>query len=400
MPPTPLAQELLDSIVDQVQERITLKACSLVASSFVVSSQRRLFRSVCLSLYGPGSRKQPEGTNHLTVSMTFQNALHLFTMSSHLGTYVRDLHLGLYPAFTSHYDVVETVLRITSSRITLLGIFGLDSFDWNSIPTSLTTLLTNIVLRPTVQSLCLEHIRGVPSSFILCPSFSVVSLYFISIEEDTDTTSTSPFIPSPPDPARSRDLEHLVVTPPPASTGHQGSPAIEMDMQGRLTGLRKLSLLYLPVSPDKRWKHFLLQSDVQQTLRHLELSFLVGSIPELGLPSFLALRTLEIGLAIANVGVGRILDSVLANIHTSAPVLECLSLTLKLWASGSWPHHCDPCPSFASLDFVNRLPRLGQVHFSLDLNGGPQTLGLGFKQFIGYKFPGPKEAGILTCSIT
>ncbi|KAJ7138332.1 hypothetical protein C8R44DRAFT_868637 [Mycena epipterygia] len=254
MSPGPLAQELLDSIVDYVQERGTLKACSLAARSFVVSSQRRLFRSLCLFIRVPN--QPPRGTDHLTVSMTFQNALHVFTMSSHLGSYVRNLYIGLVHHLQD-YGLVESALRIVS-KITLLGIFGVGGpYDWSTISTSLTTLLKDITLRPTVRSLYLENIRAVPSSFILCPSFRVLSLHFTSVEGDI--ASTSPFIPPSLVPSRSHYLEHLVLTA--ACPGHPGSRAIE-NMQGRLTGLRKLSLLGLHAGPTKRWKDFLLRFDV------------------------------------------------------------------------------------------------------------------------------------------
>ncbi|KAJ7138325.1 hypothetical protein C8R44DRAFT_728471 [Mycena epipterygia] len=68
MPPTPLAPEVLDVIIDEVQERVMLKACSLAAGSFVVSSQRHLFQSLCLCMRIP-SQRTPKGTDHLTVSM-------------------------------------------------------------------------------------------------------------------------------------------------------------------------------------------------------------------------------------------------------------------------------------------------------------------------------------------
>ncbi|KAJ7138352.1 hypothetical protein C8R44DRAFT_976096 [Mycena epipterygia] len=392
MSPGPLAQELLDSIVDHVQERGTLKACSLAARSFVVSSQRRLFRSLCLFIRVPS--QPPRGTNHLTVSMTFQNALHVFTMSSYLGSYVRHLYIGLVHHLQD-YGLVESALRIVS-KITLLGIFGVGgTYDWSTIPPSLATLLKDIALRPAVRSLYLENIRAVPSSFILCPSFRVLSLYFASVEGDI--ASTSPFISPSLVPLRSHHLEHLVTA---ASPGHPGSRAIE-NMQGRLTGLRKLSLLGLYARPDKPWMPFLLQSDVQRSLRHLELSF-IGKIPELGLPPLLALRSLEIGFSInttrlsgaVNSSIELALESALTNIHTVSPLLESLSLTIQQWNSASWPQGGDPLPSFASLDL---LPALQEVHCSLDAGGYPVQAG--FEQSMGRKFPGPKEAGMLTCSI-
>ncbi|KAJ7138333.1 hypothetical protein C8R44DRAFT_767250 [Mycena epipterygia] len=135
MPPTPLAQEMLDCIVGRVQERRTLKACSLVARSFVFPSQQQLFRSVC-SFTDQLYCRSPTRTNHLTTFMTFDNALPLFTMSPHLANHVRELYIILI--FSQDcLRAAESVLRLCS-RIVLLGICSNGgTLSWASIPASL-----------------------------------------------------------------------------------------------------------------------------------------------------------------------------------------------------------------------------------------------------------------------
>ncbi|KAJ7138334.1 hypothetical protein C8R44DRAFT_976089 [Mycena epipterygia] len=235
---------------------------------------------------------------------------------------------------------------------------------------------------------------GVPSSFILFPPFNALLLDEISVKEDI--SSSSPFVPPPLDPAHSSNLEHLVVT---ATESPDIIYAIEMDTRGYLAGLYRLSILsiYHPRT-DGCWKRFLLQSDVQKTLKHLELSF-TGNIPELVLPSFLALTSLEIefGTCTYNGGLPPNVESALTNIHTVAPLLEYLSLTIKQGGSILWHQECDPYPAFASHDFVKRLPALREVHCALNRHGYLHEWG--FEQHMEKKFPGIKEAGILTCSI-
>ncbi|KAJ7138313.1 hypothetical protein C8R44DRAFT_868619 [Mycena epipterygia] len=392
--PADLAQELLDSIVDQVQDIKALKACSLVARSLVVSSQRHLFRSLCLFQVVGAMIPQvrPRGSDHLTVLTSFENAFRLFTMSPHLGSYVRELYLGLIWLRDVDANLVERVLCM-ASKMTFLGIFShAGPFDWNEIPPSVTCLLRNITHRPTVRARSFERFIHVPSSFILSPSLRALSLYNIEIIDDL--TSTSLFIPTP---RNASHLEDLVITVAPS---YSTKSAMDMDMHGHLAGLRNLSLLDIYGMQDARFMSFLLDSVFYPALEHLELAFL-WDIPVLSFPSLPALRSLEIGIEfdmdVPATSLPPTLFSALATIHTTAPLLERLSLTVKQWYSmGAWPQRSAPCPLFASLHFAKRLPRLRHLRCSLHTEGYAQT---GFERHMGDKFPGPKEAGILTCSV-
>ncbi|KAJ7123385.1 hypothetical protein C8R44DRAFT_980803 [Mycena epipterygia] len=394
MPPTHLAQELLDCIVGEVQDRPTLKAWSLVARSFTGSSQPRLFRSLCLFADRLEFHPNLLRINRLTAFMSFDRALELFTICPHLGSYAKGMHLGLINS--QDFGVVESVLRM-ASQITVLGIFGdratSGRLHWGSIPVSLTALLKEIALRPTVRSMSLRWIADIPSSLILVPSFRTLTLYDVSIEEDI--TSTSPFIPPPLHPTHSSDLEVLVITPA-RSQVHKS--AIQMNMAGHLTGLRKLSVPGILSNDPAGWMPFMLKSDFRHTLKHLELSFaFTASTLVLELPPFPVLTSLELEFDIDYPVLPDTLDSALSNLHTVAPLLEYLSVTLKGWiARGTWVKNCEPYPLFASLDFMRRLPALREVHCSLAVQHCDDT---GFEQHMGDKFSGPKEAGILTCSI-
>ncbi|KAJ7138344.1 hypothetical protein C8R44DRAFT_728485 [Mycena epipterygia] len=200
-------------------------------------------------------------------------------------------------------------------------------------------------------------------------------------------SSKSPFIPSPLNACHSSSLEHLAITP---ARPIYGKSVLEMDMRRHLKGLRKLSLIDI-FDQDKRWVPFLLEPVLHPTLQHLELSF--QTVPELALPPFPALRYLKIAYSIYKRRPFT-LDSALGNIHTNAPLLKCLSLTLKLCTSPSWGH---PCPAFASLDFVQQFPALRRVQCWLYPNGYWQEDE--FEQYMGRIFPGRKETGILPCSI-
>ncbi|KAJ7123409.1 hypothetical protein C8R44DRAFT_783768 [Mycena epipterygia] len=398
--PAYLAQELLDCIVGEVQDRKTLKAWSLVARSFTGSSQRRLFRSLCLFTGRLEIHPTLLGIDHLTALTSFERALELFTItwvagiSPHLGSYAKGMHLGLINS--QDFGVVESVLRM-APQITVLGIFGNRAtsgrLHWGSFPVSLAALMKEIALRPTVRSMILRWIAGVPSSLILVPSFRALTLHDVSIEEDI--TSTSPFISPLLHPAQSSDLEVLVITPA-CSQVHKS--AIQMDTSGHLTGLRKLSLPGILSDDPAGWMPFMLKSDFRHTLKHLELLFVfTASNLVRELPPFPALTSLELVFVIYDPILPDTLDAALSNLHTVAPLLEYLSVALKGWiAHGTWAKNCEPYPLFASLDFMKRLPALREVHCSLAIKDCVDT---GFEQHMGDKFSGPMEAGILTCSI-
>ncbi|KAJ7138317.1 hypothetical protein C8R44DRAFT_848162 [Mycena epipterygia] len=234
-------------------------------------------------------------------------------MSSHLAIYVRHLHIGLVKHHRD-YGLVESALRIAASKITLFRIFynGVP-FDWNIIPPNLATLLNDIVLQPTT------HLFG-----------------------------THPAHP-------------LILHPSPviqAPRKNHSNPAIGMHIHGHLKGLRKLSLLDIS-NPDTRWMPLVLEPAIHPTLQHLELSS-----PETH-PS-LAPSPLISGVGILHphsayrprVRVGQyshrgpsprrfVGDRKAIAIHFLAPGMRSMPV---------------------SLGFVERLPSLHEVHFSLNRN--------------------------------
>lgn len=112
------------------------------------------------------------GSDNYIVITSFEKALDLFTMSPHLGDYVRD---GLNPFHDRRAE--ESVLRVLrmTSNITLLGVVSNGgTFGWDMIPRTMGSLLADTAHGPTVRSMSLERFTGVPTSFILSPSLRVL----------------------------------------------------------------------------------------------------------------------------------------------------------------------------------------------------------------------------------
>ncbi|KAJ7132462.1 hypothetical protein C8R44DRAFT_774075 [Mycena epipterygia] len=319
MPPARLAQELLDCIIDQVQDRKTLKPCSLVARSLAGSSQRRIFRAFCLAtnahIY---SRILLEPHHRAMLFMTFEKALNLFTIAPHLGSFATDVHLGLIqphdPNDTRCDDlsVVESILRMVP-QLTVFGIFHntSDSLHWSRFPASFASLLKHTALRPTIRSMRLERIRGVPSSLILVPPFRALALYYVTIEKDIKSTP-------PVNAAYFNNLDNLTI-----QLRSDCNEFVLETVMHHLAGLRKLSLVS---TEDERCMRFLVEANFRQSLEHLELSFNpdINPIVMLELPPFRALKSLKIEFAGFTPVLPPRLKLVLDDIHTVAPLLQYL----------------------------------------------------------------------------
>ncbi|KAJ7094114.1 hypothetical protein C8R44DRAFT_890480 [Mycena epipterygia] len=168
-----------------------------------------------------------------------------------------------------------------------------------------------------------------------------------------------------------------------------------MDVHRRLSSLRKLSLLDVRSVEDLMRP--LQNADFHPTLEHLKLSFAAVAIPAAPLPAFSALRVFEIEFPIRSASLPSALDDLLANLTTTAPLLESLLLNARLKTTDvSSPEESEPYPLFASLDFVRQLPRLREVSCFLNMGLHMET---SFSQYIERKFPGPMEGGILTVGV-
>ncbi|KAJ7079285.1 hypothetical protein B0H15DRAFT_858899 [Mycena belliarum] len=179
-----LAQELLSAIINEVQAQNDLQACALVSRSFVVSSQQRLYRTLCL-VVEPLSHLVSVPNPPVAPVLSCDSALKLFTMSPHLAGYVRDL--TLYLPQNPDYTLLETVLQHVSGRITHLSISSLQYvFPWAYLPSSTASLLDDIFHRPQFRSLSLTRVIGVPLSLLdhATTFFESISLSEVSIKED------------------------------------------------------------------------------------------------------------------------------------------------------------------------------------------------------------------------
>ncbi|KAJ7437416.1 hypothetical protein FB451DRAFT_1570698 [Mycena latifolia] len=404
MSPPSLPHELLEVIVGEVQGKDSLRACSLASKSLLVCSQRHLFRALC---FCQDLRQIPSNPTQIP-RLSFKRARELLTMSPHLAGYVCDLTLCLQPG--QDHNLVENLLRSVSERLTRLAIFAFPrTLIWEEMPSGVTCLLRDIYVQPQFRSLSLAHIRGVPLSLILyaTSSFEVISINTISFREDI-TSDPPKFMSGPRDASANTNLKEIVVG---AFVGFQDDgrykSILDVDLHRRLKGLRKLHL-QLSTAESGPWLAFLLESDIQPTLEHLEI-YADRVPPVLQLESFPVLRVLKLQFILPF----NQFDSILSTLLTCTPMLESLSVSLNtgIIVDVTWPQHHPTHPIFdwplkqiphplfqSATKLRSSLPLLTKVHCSQTDSRGQHFATDSFTEYIKHKFYAAEEAEILSFS--
>ncbi|KAJ7740456.1 hypothetical protein DFH07DRAFT_67876 [Mycena maculata] len=255
-----LPQELLETILEQVNDGASLKRCALASKSLLVPSQRSLFRSLYLYTTANISH-QPSGT--------CEHACALFTSSPHLANYVRTLTLCMERV--EGHTAFERVLQMLH-LINRLGLHGSsDSFRWDDMSPTLVSSILHAVQRPALQCFHLKRIIGVPTSlmFYAATAFRVFSLERVEI---LDSDAASFLVPNIPPTAR---LEQLVI---PAAFRSDTVCAflLRLNTEHSLIYLRRL-VWRIYRSPSQHWERLLQEATFLRTLAHLELWFTLGT---------------------------------------------------------------------------------------------------------------------------
>ncbi|KAJ7910496.1 hypothetical protein B0H13DRAFT_2486842 [Mycena leptocephala] len=311
-----LPQELVDAIVDQVPDS-SLGACSLTATAFVTSSQRRLFRWMSLgSDMGPG----------------YERTADLLASSPHLGKYVRLLALDIR-------DIPQDYVHLKSILPLLPEIERLSIMDLNPC-------LFDLLSLPTLRCFAMDRLNYIPSSLIVraLASFEqVVLTSLFNIFEDPGA-----------DPAPGA-LRHLFA--------HEDILPFLLDSSraGYLKNLERLSVVIPPIADLFQPKFTELLVACSSTLTHLAIE--LEQSPTY-LPTLPGLRSLELWLDVELTKAPNTLLSILSDTLTPLPHLEVLTLAILDRPAG--PHRPNrQCGRAAGHD----TPDLREVHFSLRLFG-------------------------------
>ncbi|KAF8515547.1 hypothetical protein JB92DRAFT_2914349 [Gautieria morchelliformis] len=154
-----LPQELIDAvthILHDDEDRDALLKCSLVCSSWRLSSQRLLFRRVALALDGDDCKR---------LAQTLLSYLHL-------ADYFRELQVYWYDdrSYGDRESRIEAHLAIDQSLLALQTIILL-RLDWSLMTVDLRQSLRWVLMRPSITFLTLDITRngGDPVDFFQHP---------------------------------------------------------------------------------------------------------------------------------------------------------------------------------------------------------------------------------------
>ncbi|KAK7002422.1 hypothetical protein R3P38DRAFT_3042908 [Favolaschia claudopus] len=397
--PRDLAQELLDEIIHQVDDKESLKACALASSALLPSSHRRLFRTWLLDDRDAASEWAIDSESHLHPSR-FQGPVVVFTAakarkisieSPHLWNSARDITLHLFAK--TPFALIQELF----SKIPPLARLAIRDPLWNESITmhhlNLTSPSTkNVFILPTLRSVRLENVYGVPQSFISFALSTFEEVAFINIAIDRKVDRPARFsLPADQSP-KAKELHVVAVTDWLNDTSRFTS-ILDIDLHEHLRGLEYLFGSF-DTEHDSNWSQILEEADFTHSLQHLGLLFTPYFPPlNLRLPCFSVLRELELEFIIPSPFLPPELKDLMDMLPTSTPILESFTLFVRFYKdlTAPWPKDDDEVIPYETFVTMKHLPYLQK----LDCGLSPARAFEGFGEYMSRLFPGPAQAGIL-----
>ncbi|KAJ7676746.1 hypothetical protein DFH06DRAFT_1168922 [Mycena polygramma] len=299
-----IPQELVNSIVAELTDMDSLKACSLAGPKFRDPTQRILLR--CIALTGWPQNTSPLGN--------YAAARTLLEQSPHVVAYIQDLKILLN--LNKDLEALQYILpMLVNVRRCVIDGHG-QHFRWNLLAPGLATGFAGFFSRRSLHELRLCRIVNMPPTiFLQSPpslSFYIVGVAKLCADSSVDISKEAPTLRELTLHSGSQDVYALLASP---------------DFHSHIAGLRRLSIL--PRYNDSA----ALLAAAANTLEHLHFHCDVPDPPlPVSLPILLTLRVLEIRI-VSNV---ERLDPILTTISSfldSTPALAevVLTLSIPLW---------------------------------------------------------------------
>ncbi|KAJ7468241.1 hypothetical protein B0H11DRAFT_45646 [Mycena galericulata] len=154
-------QELIDSIICEVDDVKSLKACALTAHSFRNPSQRQLLHSLTLQL-----RDASIGSH--TPSPNYAEFCTLLEESPHVAVYIKRLTIRLYyHTSRGQWKKLQTVLgKLGNVRWCKFG-GHYNRIVWNELTSEMCAAFTDFFARQPLRELHMYRISGIPPAVFL-----------------------------------------------------------------------------------------------------------------------------------------------------------------------------------------------------------------------------------------
>ncbi|KAJ7504939.1 hypothetical protein B0H11DRAFT_1979893 [Mycena galericulata] len=185
--------ELIHSIVHEISDTETLKACALVASTFREPSQRILLRSATLG--GDTPRH-----SYCTVWT-------ILRISPHIASYVRTLLLDLPTKVSAPSETYSLpVLLGKFTNVSQLLVSATQECKWDDIIPGAAGAILNFVRQPTLEGFHVMDIQQLPIDLLALIFSSVTTTSFLS--GSVNVQASPPQTSGPPIPSI---MENLVL---------------------------------------------------------------------------------------------------------------------------------------------------------------------------------------------
>ncbi|EDR00844.1 uncharacterized protein LACBIDRAFT_312861 [Laccaria bicolor S238N-H82] len=193
MPSIPIPQEILETIIAQlgfIGDDDSLRACTLVSHSFLSAAQPYLFRTVRL--------------DHIDDRRKRHEHFHILLLEKpRLGTYVYNLRLGdehdgsfgeTPSSWITDTEYLCKILPFLNRLQTFSLSFSSEMTEWSSMSRNARVVLENLFELPSLRSVALQFISGVPARLLLSLTKLVdLSLSSVHVDvEDSLSETTQP----------------------------------------------------------------------------------------------------------------------------------------------------------------------------------------------------------------
>ncbi|KAJ7259383.1 hypothetical protein C8J57DRAFT_1340323 [Mycena rebaudengoi] len=349
-----LPQELIDAILAHLRDDYaSLSACSLASTSFVAPAQRGIFRS--LWLHAAGSLQHPK----------FQAIAAALAQSPHLGSYIRDLTIGLGDSDVEFEHSALQLILCAVQNVERLMISSRRPMNWRRLPKGTRSALRAVVMLPAFRSLYLCCMIQIPSDVIFraASSVSFLSIHHVSLDKEQEIEFALQDVPN-----GNTQLTHLMLQ----STGEHMMNVCNLFLEAP-AHIFCIERLTMRMDSASRTYASRLLTAVAPSLR--DLSILADGLNSpIDFPHMPLVRTLEIETSVGN---RRWLSvqyrRTFVKIATAFPDIEVLTLTFRFK-----PEHAEipwrPENTFpemgASFSTRTKLVHLQRVHFKLIPSGG------------------------------
>ncbi|KAJ6472368.1 hypothetical protein C8R47DRAFT_1324742 [Mycena vitilis] len=366
-----LAQELIDAIVDEVAatqnwfdrpDHESLKACALVARTFRVPSQRKLFHFHVVCYRGLGLDLVP---------------------APHICGYVHDLDIR----GVSHKTLAKILPLFT--RVRRLVICGR---DWKPELTSAEIgPLVSILNLPSLRCLGMISCNHVPLSFVS----QIMSRHAEVAVIDTSIHLSDARFPSTPAGHSTVPLSRLALSPItfPASAAAITNLAADSARSFDWQHLQHLTLVVRGEGIEETLGQ--IATKCVDTLQHLEIRFEGYHDDGLDLPRIPGLRFLTIQGSVGKLRVPESWRRFMATLPECAPNVEAVTITIDAGYQSFLFDIEEPQTDRA----LTNLPRLRELRFDINTKHGEELRFMRFSEATKKMLPMARDAGLLSFAV-